>query len=168
MKNKKRGFSLVEILLGLSLFSVLIVTATTIMISSIRESRKSAAIALAKTEGAYALRAIEQQVRYAGSVECPAGGLNLVVHKLGSNNLVAYGLDTINHQLASSSSNLTSKEVAVSLGSPQVCANVFTCTSNSVSICFVIDAVNGVDVTDKAGINGITFHSMITLVNITQ
>jgi prepilin-type N-terminal cleavage/methylation domain-containing protein len=162
---KKQGFSLIEILVGVGLFSVLTVIVTTLMISSIRTSRKAAAVAVAKNEGAYALRAMEEQIRYAADVNCTAGGNSIDLHKIGTNQLITYSLDTSSHQIASSSSHLTSGDVTVDQGG---CPYIFDCTPNSVSICFTVDNANGMDVTDKAGINGIMFQSLVKLLNTNQ
>jgi prepilin-type N-terminal cleavage/methylation domain-containing protein len=159
----KRGFSLIEVILGLALFSILISTAMAIMFSSVRSSRKAAAVALAKTEGAYAMQAMSRMIYFAGKITC-GPSTQLTVERMNLEK-ITYKLDTFNNRLASGSSNLTSSEVKVTQGS---CPAIFTCTNKSVNVCFVIDNANGMDVSDKAGVNGIMFQSMITIINTKQ
>ena len=169
---KIKGFSLVEVLVGLALFSILMVTAVAIMTASIRGTRKAAAIALAKTEGAYALRAMEDQIRFSAGVSCYADGKRIDVNMMETNEVATYYLDGVSNQIASSGaalSYLTTGDVTVVQGD---CPAVFVCTPdtkpNIVSICFTIDNAKGTDVTDSAGSDGIIFQSSVKLLNTEQ
>jgi prepilin-type N-terminal cleavage/methylation domain-containing protein len=158
MKNK--GFSLIEILLGLALFSMAMSTATVIMYSSLRSSRKAAAVAMAKSEGAYALGAMESMIKFATDISCPPGGNSVNVTRLNPGPTIAYTFDTVNHRIASNGAALTSSNVTVTVGT---CPAIFSCSDKTVSICFEIDNASGVDVTDKAGEGGgIKFQSWAT------
>lgn len=170
----RKGFSLIEVLLGVTLFALLLVATTSIMISSLRSSRKAAAIALAKTEGAYALQAMGRMIKFANEIksgDCTATSLTIQRTSTNQNNNEPITYSLVSSHLASNSgalqSSLTSGDVSVTLGG---CTQVFTCDANrrSVSICFTINNVKGQDVTDNAGTNGIMFQSMVTILNTKQ
>jgi prepilin-type N-terminal cleavage/methylation domain-containing protein len=157
---KKKGFSLMEVLLGLALFSMAMSTATVVMYSSLRSSRKAAAIAMAKAEGAYALSAMESMIKFATDVNCPAGGQRVDVTRLNPGPKIAYTFDSGNHRIASNGAALTSNKVSVSS-----CGTTFSCAGKTVEICFEIDNAGGIDVTESAGEfggGGIRFHSWAT------
>jgi prepilin-type N-terminal cleavage/methylation domain-containing protein len=163
----KKGFSLIEIVMGLALFSMLMVTATSIMTSTIRTSRKSAAISLAKNEGASALKAMTQMLRYASKLSCAADSKSVQMTKSGSTDTITYVCDEVTspHRISSSSATmtifLTSEDVNITNG-------LFTCVGNTVTIRYQIDNVEGVDVTDKAATSGLAFQTMVTVLNTSQ
>jgi Tfp pilus assembly protein PilW len=151
----KRAFSLLELVLGMALFSMVITTGTAVLLSTLRSSRKAAAIASAKSEGAYALSAMEMMIRFAPIIKCtPPNSLDIT---RPNDETVTYSLSGT--RIASGSAFLTSINVVVTTP----CADVFTCTGNTVEICFEIDNAGGVDVTDKAGPGGgIRFQTWVT------
>jgi prepilin-type N-terminal cleavage/methylation domain-containing protein len=158
---KLKGFSLIEIILGLALFSMVMSSSMVVMYSSLRSSRKAAAIAMAKAEGAYTLGAMEYMIRFAKNVVCNTGN-SLTVTRLNSTTPIVYTFS--GSQIASNGAALTSNNVRVSS-----CGPTFTCSpvneGKMVEICFQIDNAGGIDVTDRAGAlggNGIRFHSWVT------
>ena len=77
---KKIGFTLIEMLIAAGLTAI-ILTATSVMFYTVfRSARKSAAIAVAKTEGSYALRSMDQMIRFANNISCSPGG-DLVIER---------------------------------------------------------------------------------------
>lgn len=180
MKNAKGGFTLVELLLGIALFAVVFSAAGVVLFSSLRSSRKAAAVNVAKSEGAYALRAMSDMIRYAEAVQCHATNLRLQVTRTNRNQLV-YRFDSAStpDKIASASGTFTSSGTTIDLTSENVNVTIpadcggamFTCAPNnrSVSICFMVDNVAGVDVTDRAmGTEGILFRTQVSVLNATN
>jgi len=139
----KKGFSLIEILVGLGLFAVLGTVSSVMLLSTLRGARKAAAINIAKNEGQYALNAMAQTTRFAKA--CSSTATSLTLTKTDDTTVI-YNLAS--GVIVSGSANLTSeKVVATACG-----GTMFTCSGRSVNICFNIDTPGTPDVTESAGI----------------
>ncbi len=163
----KKGFSLIEILLGISLFIIMSATAGAVLVNSLRSARKASATTLAKNEGQYALKTIQQAILFAADATCVSGTtLNYHVENDPTNTLHTYSLNGA--AIRADGNPMTSTSVSIAQGS---CTNVFTCSTNgsgfvtTVEICFVINNANGIDVSDTAGISGLKFDTLATLLN---
>jgi len=169
MFNKKQGFSLVEILIGMGLLALVAVTVNGLLFSALRGSRKAEAIAVVKTEGSYALNAMLGMIKYAQSITaCPGDGNSVsLVAQDGQALSFKWETATVPNSMASSSStattNLTSSRVTVSR--PISCPRVFDCAggTRTVKICFAVESANATDVTERAGSSGLVFTSQATL-----
>lgn len=176
-KMKSRGFSLIEILIGITLVGLVFSVAGTVLFSTLKSSRKAEAIAIAKSEGAYAIQAIGSSIRYAKSIICGGSNLKLQINKSDTDSLVYSYVTSTPNKIASSSGTISSPGTAINvttngvqLSLSQCGGEMFTCNASNtaVNICFAIDTVNGIDVSDKAmgtGVNGIVFKTGIGLVN---
>jgi type II secretory pathway component PulJ len=160
---KRTGYSLIEVLLAIGLMAAILSLTSLMLFSVLRSARKSAAVAAAKTEGAYAMRAIERMVRYAGDISCPAGNLKVT---LLNKDTITYGL--AGGVISSNSAALTSDTLVINACT----GGIFNCdistAGKSVRICFVINKAAGTDVTDFAdsnGTGGVTFQSQLPIRN---
>lgn len=175
----KRGFTLIEILIGLALVSMVFLVAATVLFSSFKSSRKTSAVAMAKAEGAYVIRLVSDMIKFAPKVTCSADYLRIQVDRkdlssgvyLFDNTVtptnISYKSGTLDGYDGVVDLDLTSNKVIVSLA--ECGGKMFDCTdqNRTVSICFAIDNAAGADVSDKAlGTGGgIVFKTQVTLVN---
>jgi prepilin-type N-terminal cleavage/methylation domain-containing protein len=156
-----KGFSLIEIILGLGLFAVLMVAVNVTLVSTLRDSRKASAVAIVKQEGGLALSLMEKAIKVGQSVTClSATEVSLVQ---ADNSVLNFTLDTVNHRLTSTTGLLTGSNVTVS--ADPSCAAVFSCSASSVNICFNVETATGVGTSDKAGLTGIKFQTLVSLLN---
>lgn len=172
---KRTGFSLIEIIVGMALMSLLFLLVGSVLPTIFKSSRKAAAINIAKSEGAYSLKTIVNTVKFAKNIVCSSDYLMLEVNKANLDQGV-YSFDSANDAIlftdgtianpGSDEFFLTSDRVNVNLTG---CSNkMFECTSQnkSVTICFGINNVDGLDVTDSAAnSNGILFRTQVVLTN---
>lgn len=177
----RKGFTLIELLLGTALFALVFSAAGVVLFSSLKGSRKAAAVAVAKSEGAYTLRAITDMVRYAERVQCHTDRMQLYVKRTNGDELVYSFEDMVApdpDKIASTSgsftvpgpiaADLTSNRVNVTLPAGDCGGVMFTCdTANkTVGVCFMVDNVAGVDVTDRSmGTEGVLFRSQVLVLN---
>lgn len=163
----RSGFSLVEVLIGLTLLGVIMATVNVLLFTSLRGARKAEAVGVTKSEGAYALNAMAQVVRYAVDISCVSGTRLDVTRPDGEQ--LTYRLDTLPavDTIASESGGRR-----VELLSDRVTADVmgcaggamFTCAADNrwVDMCFYASRTGGIDVSDSERIN---FSTRVTLRN---
>jgi hypothetical protein len=155
------GLSLIEVILGLALFSVLMITANVIMVSTLRDARKAEAVAVVKQEGGYAMSLMTSAIKFAQSVSC--SGNSVTILKTDNSNYT-FTLDTANKKLISSDGAITSQNVVVNPDGS--CGAVFTCGINSVSICYNVETKTGIDASEKAGTSGVKFQTQVSMLNM--
>lgn len=178
---RRKGFSLIEILLGMALFAMVMSAAMSVLFTSLKSSRKAAAVTSAKAEGAYALRAMESMIRFATDIECVDSN-TIKVYRVkdeeeNRQDVIVYEL--LSNRVASRSANLASTPIPTSAPryltttdmtvSAAACLGsaMFTCSGDAVAICFEINNVEGMDLTDKAGVGGgLKFQTWVTARNI--
>ncbi len=164
---KKNGFTLVEILVAMGILTMVMTFSSMMLYSTYKGARKAGAIAQAKSEGAYAMKAMSNLISFGTKISCNLVPNSLVVTRLNGDQ-VTYSLT--GKQIASTSGllvqNLTSTNVAVV---PCSGTTIFSCNAatgaQTVNICFNINRANSIDVTDSAGLNGVNFQSQVTLEN---
>ncbi len=164
-----KGFSLIEVLVALALFAILGVTANLLLFTSLRGAKKAAAVSIAKAEGAYAIDAMTQMIRFSGSISC-LSSTSLRVVRRGTLGTITYSLDTTTtpDRIASVSAvpvatwSLTSPQVSVS----SCAGGMFTCSAanDAVRICFVADSASGVSGDVESG-GVVTFQTSVSLRN---
>jgi prepilin-type N-terminal cleavage/methylation domain-containing protein len=69
---RRVGFSLIELLVVISVFSILAIMATQSLLLSLRGSRKSEALSRVRENLDYSLAVMERQLHNAKSVDCPS------------------------------------------------------------------------------------------------
>lgn len=63
-----KGFTLIEVLIALAVFSVLGMMTTVILVGALQGAKKAAAVALVKNEGARVINTMTQMLKYSPSV----------------------------------------------------------------------------------------------------
>ena len=169
-KTHKKGFSLVELMIGIGLTSLLLVSVNLLFFSGIRSSRKSSAIGEVDSEGRYVLGAIMQMVRYAKKIDACSSN-SLTVRRV-NNDSVTYSVSVVSgsEKISSSSADLTSSRVVISQcsgGTPFFNCPILGGTTDmvEVDICFQMQSRTALDVTDRAGEQGLEFKTKVTLEN---
>lgn len=158
----KKGFSLVEMLVGLGLFAILGTVSTVMLLSAMRGARKAAAINIVKNEGQYALNAITQTARFARLAECTAGPTLTLTR--ADDTTAVYSLT--GEVITGGGGNLTSTKVTVT----ECAGGMFACNGRTVQVCFNIDTAGAADVTESveevpAAGSGIMFKTSVVLRN---
>ncbi|MEK9200747.1 MAG: type II secretion system protein [Patescibacteria group bacterium] len=162
----RRGFTLFETLIGIALLGVLLGTITVLMMTSLRSSRKSAAIAKVNSEAASAVDSMVQMIKFAESAICTSPtSLDLV--RVNEDDL-RYSL--LSGQIASISAGVSTYLTSVFLNVTDTgCGQMFTCTNNgrTVKICFDASAEGNFDTSDKAeeGLGEVRYQTEVTLRN---
>ena len=161
-----RGFSLIELLIGMGLVGILLATSNVLLFSSLQSAKKAEAQGVTKTEGAYALTAMSQVIKFASSIESCTNN-TLRIRRL-NNHTITYSLSGSKIASAGATMNavnnvdLTSPIVAVSGcsgGRP-----LFSCPDlKSVNICFVVSNAGGTSVNDSANV---TFDTTVSVRNV--
>ena len=72
-RQSDAGFSLLEVLVVISLVAVIAVTATQLLFTSLSGSGKASSLAVVKQNGDHAIGVIERNIRNAASVDCGVG-----------------------------------------------------------------------------------------------
>lgn len=74
LDKQRSGFSLIEILVVITLFSIVAMLSTQAVVLSLRGARKSEAQAKVRESLSHAMDVMERQIRNAESVSCTSGG----------------------------------------------------------------------------------------------
>ncbi len=143
--TNQQGFSLIELLVVISIFSILAVLVTQSIALTLRGSKKSESLFKVRGDVSYAMNIMERLIRGAREITCSADYLTL-------DYIDEHGTDTsfsceggVNGYIASESARLTSDSTNIdcSLG------NVFNCSSpNYVEISITAESA------DASGIEG--------------
>jgi prepilin-type N-terminal cleavage/methylation domain-containing protein len=73
LRRRRRGFSLLELLITLGIFGILLVMTTSILMLNLTAARKIRARSYAREESAFMLNILKKDIRNANSIECPTG-----------------------------------------------------------------------------------------------
>jgi len=92
LRQLGNGFSLLEVLVVISLVAVIAVTATQLLFSSLSGSGKASSLAVVKQNGDHAIGVIERNIRNAASVDCGAGDSITITDADGE--VVVYNITT--------------------------------------------------------------------------
>lgn len=117
MKAKEiQGFSLLEILVVITVFSILAILTTQAVILTIRGAKKSESLTKVRGNIDYSLAVIERNIRNADSVEgCPFSDSSVVTYQDENGVTTSFSCDSEEDigYIASASGRLTSNEVDV-------------------------------------------------------
>jgi len=141
MKNNKiakcaQGFSLLEILVVITVFSILAILTTQAVLLTLRGSKKSESLTKVRGNIDYSLAVIERNIRNAESIaECPNSDTSRISYLDENGALTSFSCasDTDGGYIASASGRLTSSEVNVTSCS-FVCEDVVGDTNPAVTI----------------------------------
>lgn len=123
-----RGFSLIEMLVVLAVFSILAVVASQVLIISLRSARKSESVVVVKQNVDYAISTIERLLRNAQDITfCSPGGTSQLDYidennKAGRFRCTCAGSDCYIASGSASPVRITSDDVTITN-----CGSVFTC-----------------------------------------
>jgi prepilin-type N-terminal cleavage/methylation domain-containing protein len=124
----RKGVSLIELVVAMSVFTVLITSITLVLSVTLRSSLRSESLANVKSEGTYVMDSMSAILRFAKTVRCDPVVPNRVTATLFSApNPIIYRCDP-GFYIASDSSRLNSVETRVS-GCEIICDNPTSPTS---------------------------------------
>ena len=160
MANKKRitktikGFSLLEILVVITVFSMLAILTTQAVILTLKGSKKSESLTKVRGNIDYALATIERNIRNADSiVECSDSNTDIISYHDENGVLTSFSCDSDSDggYIASASGRLTSSEIDVTSCS-FVCEDVVGETNPAVTVSIsaqdaVLNALEGGEIT---------------------
>ncbi len=153
----RKAFTLIEMVVGIGVFAAVILMGTMMMVSTLRASKKAAAVALVRNEGANALGVMTSFIRYADSITSCAS-TSLVI-KTNNQDTVTFTciVNSSDYYLASNSARLTS--VNVKVGN----CGIFTCGTNSVGINFSLSKAGTSTLVETTAAS--TFETTVVLRN---
>lgn len=160
----KKGYTLIELIVGFGLFALLATTVTMLIASLLQNARKAAAVAAAKTEGEYAMAAMAEMIRYSGGMTCSANSLTVgeVTY-----NLYTSGADA--GRMSSESGTMIQYLTSARLTATPCGGSTFVCPdARTVEICFWLDTTGALDASEQAGgqsSNGVQFRTRVGLRN---
>lgn len=153
LKSKNQaGYSLLEVLVVLVIFSLLAVVSSTAILLAIRGARKSDASARVRGSLDFAIATIERQVRNASSItNCDGGQIDFEDGEYNPASFSCQNIGQADGYVASGSARLTGEDVTVT-------SCVFTCTtsqgSNPPSVTIDLSAKDR----NTAGAEGASFN----------
>lgn len=161
----KRGFSLVEIMVAMSLFAILAVSTTVISAGILRAGLRSTMEAKVRSEGSYAMGAMSLVTRYAVQATCGVSGSTtwVDVSPRAGYAPARYGCyydgTTGTYSVASGSASLPNVHPSLISDEVRVTGCAITCSGKSVNLSF--------DARDAAGLltNPLSFDTSVTLRN---
>lgn len=145
--NIHLGFSLFELMVVTSLFMIITVIGTQIVVNSLRGSQKSESQSNVREDVVYAIEIMERKLRSASDIDCSLSNTTRINYT--DNEGVAGVISCSSGRLFYNSVPLTGDNVVVT------CTNVFTCSNDPNTVTIDIRATS-------AGISGI-LGSTITL-----
>lgn len=148
-RSANEAFSLIEILIGMGLMAVIMAAGVVLLFTSLRTSKKAANVGAAKSEGAYAINAMSQKIRYAQSIVCDTPSAGDLTVNFFDRSYTVYSLSGGKITATTppgGAVDLTSAKVSVT-GCP-----LFTCDTSTppsaVTICFSVSVAGVTDVTE--------------------
>lgn len=160
----KKGATLVEIMISVSLLAILVVGVNTYFISSLRSARKAATSSIVKSEGEQIQSNIVQTVKFARRIYlCTATSLSLLASD-GTDITYSIVGTRLNENIVAPA---PTPALTIVLNSANTSVTVtgcggtaFSCTTagKTVDMCFTLSSANAVDVTDT---NSMTFKNYI-------
>lgn len=130
VKGKRMGFSLVELLVVVAVFTIIAVISTQALILSLRGSKKSESLGLVRENLDYALAIVERNLHSAADISpCPNTDTSIISYTDRTGVVTTFSCQDVGGDgyIASGSGRLTSDEVNVT-------ACTFTCSSGSVTV----------------------------------
>ena len=85
MKKLSKGFSLIEMLIVMMIFSILAVLATSSLATSLNGTRKSESLGHVRENIEYAMSIMERSLRAAKDLDCDASSSTRIVYKTANN-----------------------------------------------------------------------------------
>lgn len=104
-KMRTGGFSLIEMLVVITVFSILAILATQSLATSLRGTRKSESIGHIRENIEYAMTIMERSLRTASELDCTAPSANEIVYKTPTN--IEASFECVGNNIASSSGGIT-------------------------------------------------------------
>lgn len=164
--NVKRGFTLIEMLIALAVFSMLGVMATVILVGALQGAKKAAAVALVKNEGSRVINTMTQMLKYSTSVTLCGGNSVTFQPRTDTSNPAVFAClppGAGPYYIASNSANLTSGNVEMT--SCNISCDVPDVLAKQVNINFTLQMKNATFATENADT---TFKTQIELRNQEQ
>lgn len=160
----KKGFTLIETVVAMGVFSLLTVTTSLLLFGTLRGSKKAAAALAVRTEGANVINSITQELRYAKEITSPTPGpssmpTTSITYKTLNQGDVILLCDNANKKIILGGSNLTSSKFNVS-----DCGFVYIPSSKTVSVDFKL-STTGTGSTILDEVQNVQFKTQVVLRN---
>ncbi|MCX7928282.1 MAG: type II secretion system GspH family protein [Patescibacteria group bacterium] len=168
-----QGFSLVEMIIVISVFSILAVVVTQSLTLSLRGAQKGRAVGSVRENLEFAISVMERQLRNAKSLNCAESNHNTLVYvdSYGNNARFACVTQGVQTYIASGSASLTrltnSSVNVVNCNDTSTTERIFSCTQGSGSPDSVIIKIRASDASGVGQAEGSseTFTTQISLRN---
>jgi prepilin-type N-terminal cleavage/methylation domain-containing protein len=171
MKNLERGYTFIELLAVISIFSVIGIAIVSILFTTLRGSRKSDLLVMLKQNGDFAISQMTNNIRYAKSLDTPASCTTPVTTKTITISSATDNGQTTYVCPAVSTSGITSNSASlVDTNAVAVTACNFVCTQQSVydpptiNITFTLTPKNVNGLPENTG--ALPFQTSVTMRNL--
>ncbi|PJE70083.1 hypothetical protein COU97_01495, partial [Candidatus Shapirobacteria bacterium CG10_big_fil_rev_8_21_14_0_10_48_15] len=171
---KRKGFTLVEMMIVVALLVVLVVAGNRMFFSVLKGSTKADKLALVKQNGDYALNIMQRMIRNARSLkECTVSTVeidNPDPMAPPEKRWTKFILDTTNHYVASESSTLSGADARLTGTQVWLTAGSFACTSGAdgepdqVEINFTLEQAGTTNRPEEKA--AASFHTTVVMRNI--
>jgi prepilin-type N-terminal cleavage/methylation domain-containing protein len=108
---RKSGYSLIELLIVITLVAFLAVTATNFLFTSLSGSGKASGLAVVKQNGDHTIGVIERRIRDAQAASCPSADSLLLTDAGGEDTTFAVTSDRVTSTTAAGDVFLTSERI---------------------------------------------------------
>ena len=164
--HSTKGFTLIEILIALAVFSMLGVMTTVILVGALQGAKKAAAVALVKNEGSRVINTMTQMLKYSPSVTaCALNSITFQPRTDASDPAVFACLGADPYYIASNSASLINNNKVEMTSCTISCNNADPALINTVNINFTLQMKNATFATENADT---TFKTQIGLRNQEQ
>lgn len=169
-KNKKiKGFSLVETIIVIAVFSILAVIVTQSLTLSLRGAQKGKAVGSVRENIEFALSVMERQLRSARSLNCSASNHNTLRYIDSAGNATTFSCrnESGSTYIASGSARLTNNTISIVNCNNTDSERIFDCISGSGNPDSVIIRIRATDSSGLGRAEGAseTFTTQVSLRN---
>jgi prepilin-type N-terminal cleavage/methylation domain-containing protein len=173
MRRKKlTGFSLIEVVLGMALFAMLMVTVNMVLLDGFKAARRTEALNRVKADGAVVLDKISKEIEFSSGIDncavTTSSDTLTLTRPDDAGTEVTYALSgttVVMTTVAGGTAAISSSGVIFSHYTPD-CPTMFVCTPRAVTICFGADVASGADVSDTASNSGgLKFYNTVVRKN---
>lgn len=167
------AFSLIEVVIGVALFAMLMVTVNVALIDTFKTSRRVEAGNSVRNEASLIMNRISRDIEFSSSISGCYGSSPLNSDQLTLDRIEGNSVLRITYNLDQANGRITRKVDAgpvTAMSSPGIrldkhpdCPYVFVCTAEFVTVCMRGNVTNtGIDSSDTANANGgLKFYNQI-------
>jgi prepilin-type N-terminal cleavage/methylation domain-containing protein len=130
VKSQIRGYSLIEMLVVVFIFSILAIITTQSLVTSLRTTNKTENLGLVRENLDFAMNVMERSIRNAKDLDCASSNAFTLNYTDEWGGYVNFTCDNTGDFIASNSARLTSSDIMI-VNCPGTPTAIFACTDGS-------------------------------------